>query len=258
MTVPAKSGTYILLVHLSSNLVVEVGRLGTIDFDAGMYAYVGSAFGPGGLAARLRRAALGPRRAHWHIDYVLVEADLVGALLKIDDTRRECSWALWVGERAQGSAAGFGSSDCRCASHLFFVGEGERAEEMIRAAGYDLKATYFERRSMMAREDIVHCQNPDPKKQGINVLRWKYEAVRGAVRRVLEERPGGIEFKELPELVRKNLGRDELDRLGSVPWYTTVVKLHLETIGEIERVADSKPQTIRITAPVAGRTARGK
>ncbi|MBT8467436.1 MAG: DUF123 domain-containing protein, partial [Deltaproteobacteria bacterium] len=41
-------------LELSGPTEVEVGRLGTICFDAPFYVYVGSAFGPGGLAARLR------------------------------------------------------------------------------------------------------------------------------------------------------------------------------------------------------------
>jgi Uri superfamily endonuclease len=169
MTVPSASGTYILLVRLSASHAIEIGRLGTIEFDAGVYSYVGSAFGPGGLAARLRRAALGPRRLHWHIDYVLGEAAVVGALVKDDNTRRECCWAQWVGKRAQSAVPGFGSSDCRCTSHFFFVGDKKRVEEMVRAAGYDLKATFFERRSLMARGDLVHRQNPDSRPQIIRV-----------------------------------------------------------------------------------------
>jgi Uri superfamily endonuclease len=258
MTAPAASGTYILLVEFSSTLATEIGRLGTIHFDAGMYWYVGSAFGPGGLAARLRRAALGPRRVHWHIDYVLTEIGVVGALVRAGDTRRECSWAHWVRERALGSVAGFGSSDCRCRSHFFFMGDGERTEEMLRAAGYDLKATYFDRRSLMAGKDLVHCQNPDPNKRGVNVPRWKYETVRSAIRRALQERPGGVEFKALPGLVRKNLDSHELARLGSVPWYTTVVKLHLETIGEVERVPNSRPQVVCVATPAPGSAAGGE
>ena len=91
----------------------------------------------------------------------------------------------------------------------------------------------------------MRCANPDPEKQPINIPRWKFEAVRAAILKVLADRPEGVEFKRLPTLVRDALADDELKRLGSVPWHTTVVKLHLEAVSEIERIAGRRPQVIR-------------
>jgi Uri superfamily endonuclease len=141
MTASAAGGTYILLIELASPSVIEIGKLGDLTFDAGCYAYVGSAHGPGGLAARLGRYLTGRDRRHWHIDHLLGRAKVFGALFRADRDRRECTWARWLGKRAQGWIPRFGSSDCRCPSHLFFVGNNERMEEMIRAAGCELKAT---------------------------------------------------------------------------------------------------------------------
>jgi hypothetical protein len=56
----------------------------------------------------------------------------------------------------------------------------------------------------------------------------------------------GVEFVKLPDLVRAFLAGDELKKLGSLVWYVTTVKLHLEAIGEIERVPGAKPQRIRL------------
>lgn len=137
---PASGGTYVLLVELASPVAISVGRLGSIHFDAGIYAYVGSAFGPGGLAARLRRYIVGPRKTHWHIDHLLERAAVTGALHRADLERRECHWARWVGNRAKAHVPGFGSSDCRCESHLFFVGNAKRSEDLVAAAGCELKA----------------------------------------------------------------------------------------------------------------------
>ena len=50
-----EKGTYALLLYLRHRRAIRVGRLGPIDFDSRWYIYVGSAFEPGGLAARLRR-----------------------------------------------------------------------------------------------------------------------------------------------------------------------------------------------------------
>jgi hypothetical protein len=50
---PAEPGTYALLLTATAPLEVVVGRLGACRLPAGHYVYVGSAHGPGGLAARL-------------------------------------------------------------------------------------------------------------------------------------------------------------------------------------------------------------
>ena len=55
----------------------------------------------------------------------------------------------------------------------------------------------------------------------------------------------GVEFLELPGLVRQALPAAQLERLGSISWYTTTVKLNLETRGEIERIGGPKPQRLR-------------
>ena len=97
----------------------------------------------------------------------------------------------------------------------------------------------------MVRHDVVRCANPDPGKQPVNIPRWKFEVVRAAILEVLTDRPEGVEFKRLPALVGDALADDDLQRLGSVPWHTTVVKLHLEAVSEIERIAGRRPQVIR-------------
>jgi Uri superfamily endonuclease len=137
-------GTYILRCELSSSGEIDIGRLGQRRFEPGIYAYVGSAFGPGGLDARLGRYARGPRNRHWHIDYLLEHAEMWGALASTDPTRLECAWADWLSRRLPVAVRGFGSSDCRCRSHLFFGADTRAGEEMIRAAGCELKALKLE------------------------------------------------------------------------------------------------------------------
>ncbi|MEN8150809.1 MAG: GIY-YIG nuclease family protein [Planctomycetota bacterium] len=126
-------GTYILLMTLARPRSVEIGRLGVRRFEAGLFAYVGSARGPGGLAARLGRhfAGTGPKR--WHLDWLRPHVEVVGALVREGRERVECAWAAWVAERAAGCVVGFGSSDCRCPGHLFRVG-GFRAVGRFREA----------------------------------------------------------------------------------------------------------------------------
>jgi Uri superfamily endonuclease len=143
MTPTKASGTYILLLELPARMAIDVGKLGRLGLEGGFYAYVGSAHGPGGLSARLGRYFAGPNRQHWHIDFLLEQAEVAGALFRVENRRLECNWAGWLAARADSFIRGFGSSDCRCPSHLFFVGDTREAEEMIHDAGCELKATHF-------------------------------------------------------------------------------------------------------------------
>ncbi len=113
-------GIYILHLTLASTTRVHVGRLGRIGFSAGYYAYVGRAFGPGGLFARLnhhRRRAASP---HWHIDFLRPHGVLEKIWWGCTSPTCEHSWAqgLMKLRGASMPVRGFGSSDCRCESHL--------------------------------------------------------------------------------------------------------------------------------------------
>ncbi len=127
-----------LLLALPASAELQIGRKGRINFEAGLYCYVGSALGPGGLAARLGRYASGAGRRHWHIDYLLPHATLLGALVIEDSRRLECSWAAWVGGQSFTCVQGFGSSDCRCAGHLFLLGAPADRVQVIKRAQEEL------------------------------------------------------------------------------------------------------------------------
>ncbi|NIP37734.1 MAG: GIY-YIG nuclease family protein, partial [Candidatus Dadabacteria bacterium] len=66
----SESGTYTLIYRNRSKTRVQVGRLGKIYIQPGYYIYVGSAFGPGGVRARVSRHFRKTKRSHWHIDYL--------------------------------------------------------------------------------------------------------------------------------------------------------------------------------------------
>ena len=53
MALPDVRGTYVLIASVAQMKRVEIGRLGAFDSVPGFYAYVGSAFGAGGLRARI-------------------------------------------------------------------------------------------------------------------------------------------------------------------------------------------------------------
>ncbi|MBL8177799.1 MAG: hypothetical protein JNK48_24185 [Bryobacterales bacterium] len=97
----------------------------------------------------------------------------------------------------------------------------------------------------MKNEEKVHCATPTPGKKGTWIAKWKYDAVRKAIRKVVPRNQQGVAFEDLPEMVEAALSEDERARRGSVMWYTVTVKLHLETAGELERVAGVTPQRVR-------------
>jgi len=116
------AGTYTLVVGLEKSVAVEVGALGDRRFDAGWYAYTGSAFGPGGFArvGRHRGLAAGERETrHWHVDYLLGHpAATVETDVRTPGADVECAVARAIeGDRIPD----FGASDCDCASHLVYA-----------------------------------------------------------------------------------------------------------------------------------------
>ncbi|GAB3672023.1 GIY-YIG nuclease family protein [Halopiger thermotolerans] len=129
-------GTYVLAIDISQPTTIEVGALGDREFAAGAYAYVGSAFGPGGFARvdRHRELARGERDArHWHVDYLLGHPDAaLETAVTFPDADRECELAASLpGE----PVAGFGASDCDCSAHLLAAPSVESVLEAASDAG---------------------------------------------------------------------------------------------------------------------------
>lgn len=110
-------GTYVLSLGVDTSKQIEVGSLGEKVFEAGQYAYVGSAFGPGGLNARIARHKTvlnGDNTArHWHIDYLLPVASSLTVF--VTESKVECETVASLDGRI---VKGFGSSDCSCYGHL--------------------------------------------------------------------------------------------------------------------------------------------
>jgi Uri superfamily endonuclease len=93
-------GTYVLALWLERARRISVGRRGEFAFPAGWVLYVGSALGPGGLAARLarhRRRFASGKRPHWHVDYVREHAVWGGAWARPAGGRLECDGAHRAG-----------------------------------------------------------------------------------------------------------------------------------------------------------------
>lgn len=118
---PAISGAYALLVALAAPLPVRAGA-GAAALAPGRYLYCGSAYGPGGLRARLARHMRRDKRAHWHVDQITCIGLVEGAF--VEEGGDECALNAALGALPL-PLPGFGSSDCpRCASHLRFWPHG--------------------------------------------------------------------------------------------------------------------------------------
>ena len=98
----------------------------------------------------------------------------------------------------------------------------------------------------MSQADLrIVCETPSPGKQPTRIRKWKYDMVRDAILRAVPDGDGGVEFRHLPDLVESHLLASELQRLGSLSWYVTTVKLDMEVKGELERIPGSRPQRLR-------------
>ncbi len=119
-----------MIIENSRDKAIEIGKLGRIDFKPGFYAYVGSALS--GLEHRIERHLRREKRLHWHIDYLLSDPDIkvAGVIYKEAAKREECEIATML--RAHFAAIkGFGCSDCKCESHLFFCDSHDRLSETV-------------------------------------------------------------------------------------------------------------------------------
>lgn len=127
---PAK-GIYTLIVFLSKEVHLKVGKLGTQRFPAGYYAYTGSALGIGAssLKQRVTRHLQKRKKKFWHIDFLLAHEDatVTAVIAAQTDRKAECSINLFIKKElgAKIPVMGFGASDCKqnCESHLLYFDE---------------------------------------------------------------------------------------------------------------------------------------
>src|SRR3954470_19278311 len=93
-------------------------------------------------------------------------------------------------------------------------------------------------------DDKFQLIHPDGK-DAPRIDRAKYDLVRAMLLDIIPQDAQGVPFPTLPERVAASLTAEQVNKLGSVGWYTTEVKLDMEARGEIERVPGSKPQRLR-------------
>ena len=140
-------GSYLLVISLPAEQEIAVGSLGAVHFSGGYYAYVGSAVG--GFKSRLNRHLRKDKTPKWHIDYLLQKAAIKSIIICEAEERVECAIAQAL-RREFESIPGFGSSDCKCPSHLFFAAEEMEQEIMTALNSLGLKPKLLENPSLVA------------------------------------------------------------------------------------------------------------
>ncbi len=112
-------GAYVLLIELGAPLALDISSLGAATLAPGRYAYCGSAYGPGGLKARIGRHLRADKSHRWHVDHLSATGRIVA--FRAVPGGRECDLLdrLLDAPGASVPVPRFGSSDCRrCPAHL--------------------------------------------------------------------------------------------------------------------------------------------
>jgi Uri superfamily endonuclease len=116
-----KRGTYLFIFHLRGDLKVKTRGGKTFYLPRGVYIYVGSAFGGGGIPKRVGRHLKRSKPLRWHLDYITTseEFEFIG-VIPFWGKKVECKLAGLLRKIPKTEPIkGFGCSDCKCESHLF-------------------------------------------------------------------------------------------------------------------------------------------
>ena len=133
------TGIYTLLLFLSKQVTLTIGKLGKQRFPMGYYTYTGSALGKGAssLKHRICRHLRKEKRMFWHIDYLLADENVSVEAVIVAETNEnmECKTNQHMKTimGAKVPVKGFGASDCRknCKSHLLYFPEIENADCLV-------------------------------------------------------------------------------------------------------------------------------
>ena len=122
-------GCYCLVISLNDEKTIKIGKkLGKITFKKGHYVYVGSAMNS--LKARITRHLSDEKKLHWHIDYLLKSAEITDVIYNESNRKIECDLSKYLAAKTTG-VEGFGCSDCKCESHLYYFKNRKEAIENV-------------------------------------------------------------------------------------------------------------------------------
>ena len=120
ITINPNHTLYAIYLYINKQEMIQIGKLGTFDFPKGVYIYVGSA--KRNIKSRIKRHMQKEKKLRWHFDYLR----RYGTVLNVetfDDSLSECERSQQIKTKVDGEflVKGFGSSDCKCISHLIFI-----------------------------------------------------------------------------------------------------------------------------------------
>lgn len=110
--------TYLLLIRVVKSTSIKVGRKGCKEFKEGYYVYVGSGrkYGFQRIIRHLKKS----KKLKWHIDYLLRKGRIEKIWIILGGKIKECYFSYLLKERGIVLMKKFGSTDCKCPSHLFY------------------------------------------------------------------------------------------------------------------------------------------
>jgi Uri superfamily endonuclease len=129
-------GTYALILECAVRAELRIGRRLRMETEPGYYVYVGSAFGPGGVRARVFRHFKKEKAKRWHIDFLRESVTFREVWYSHAPEHLEHVWARIFHDMAGVlPVERFGCTDCKCRSHLFRTPEHPDLDVFSRRAG---------------------------------------------------------------------------------------------------------------------------
>ncbi len=111
------SGIYLIEGFLDKNKNINIGKKENILFPKGWYLYVGS--GKNCLKERIKRHFSQKKKNFWHMDFLSKHLKNLKSFPIYSSRNFECKLAFEFYKIFK-IINGFGSSDCKCKSHLFY------------------------------------------------------------------------------------------------------------------------------------------
>ena len=111
-----------------------------MSFKKGNYIYIGSA--KGCLESRLKRHLKKEKKIFWHIDYLLEGKKAKISQIWVIPKSIECETAGIFNKELTCKIVkkGFGSSDCKCITHLFYLKNKEQVENILKKIGFSRRS----------------------------------------------------------------------------------------------------------------------
>ncbi len=127
---------YILFIRVSQKKRIVIGSLGRIAFKKGTYLYIGRA--KTNFAARVARHYRKKKKLFWHIDYLLSQKGVEIKEAWASSGLKECKLAQKISLLPSSRLIrSFGSSDCRCPSHLFYTNKESEVKTLLKELNFE-------------------------------------------------------------------------------------------------------------------------